>query len=584
MKKLLTGLCLAVLILVCAGAAQAQDENNFKGFYVGGNAGYVHGMSQTSTTVDDSPLGYFAASSLPAIQQAGHREMEAPGFNLGVETGYNFRVGNHWLLGVEGEFGAFQFGETIANGAPYPCCAGTTFAIGQKMSTDWMATIRPRLGYVHNKWLMYVTYGLAVTHAQYRERFTDTFAGARESASFSSELAGWAAGGGLERKAGDHWGLKGEYLYANFGDEGVVSVNLEAPAGTTWPNVFHHNADMRAHIARVGLNYYFSGKPPVPPSAACSASPAEVMEGEPVAITATPSNFKPDHTLTYDWKSSGGKVSGTDATAKIDTTGMAAGNYTASATVTDSKNKKMVANCSANFAVKEKPKNPPQLSCSANPQTVQSGSPSTISCTCTSPDGAQLQPLAWQTSMGKIAGEGMTATLDTAGLESGAVNVTTTCTDARGLSSSANTNVNVEKPVVINPSKINECAFPNKVKPARVDNTCKAALDDVALRLQREADAKAVIVGEADAKEKPKDVAAQRAINTKGYLVNEKQIDATRLETRTGSDGGRRVEIWLVPAGSTAFDQPGTTVVNAPTPKAEKKKAAGKKAAKKPAK
>ena len=58
--------------------------------------------------------------------------------------------------------------------------------------------------------------------------------------------------------------------------------------------------------------------------------------------------------------------------------------------------------------------------------------------------------------------------------------------------------MNVEVPTKIEASKINECAFPNKVKPGRVDNTCKAALDDVALRLQREADAKAVIVGEAD--------------------------------------------------------------------------------------
>jgi hypothetical protein len=355
-----------------------------------------------------------------------------------------------------------------------------------------------------------------------------------------------------------------DYIHANH-DFAPVAV------GDTWNSI------------RLSMGLVFnlgSLAKPTPPSAACSASPGEVMEGEGVTVTASPTGFNPKHTLAYNWTSNGGKISGTDATGKIDTTGMTNGNYSATAQISDPKSKNMTASCSANFAVKEKPKNPPQISCSANPQTVQSGSPSTISCTCTSPDGAQLQPLAWQASQGKIAGEGMSATLDTAGLESGSVNVTTTCTDARGLSSSANTNVNVEKPVVINPSKINECAFPNKVKPARVDNTCKAALDDVALRLQREADAKAVIVGMMDAKEK-KNTAAERATNTKGYLVNEKQIDATRLETRTGSDGGQRVEIWLVPAGSTAFDQPGTTVVNAPMPKPEKK--GTKKAAKKPA-
>ena len=307
-------------------------------------------------------------------------------------------------------------------------------------------------------------------------------------------------------------------------------------------------------------------EPPTPPSASCSASPTQVMEGEPVTVTATPSGFNPKHDLSYNWSSTGAKVSGTGATATIDTKGMAGGNYTANATITDTKKSSQTANCAANFTVTDRPKNPPQISCSANPGTVQSGQPSTISCTCTSPDGAQLQPLAWTTSAGTVAGEGMNATLSTEGAGAGAITVTATCTDARGLSSSGTANVNVEVPQKIEPSKINECSFVNKAKPARVDNACKAALDDVALRLQRDADAKAVIVGQMDANEKPKNVAAQRALNTKDYLVKEKQIDESRLETRSGMDGGQRVEIYLVPAGAT-FDEANTTVVTAPMKK-----------------
>jgi len=323
--------------------------------------------------------------------------------------------------------------------------------------------------------------------------------------------------------------------------------------------------------------------PPTPPSATCSASPSQVMEGEPVTVTATPSNFNPKHDLGYQWTTTGGKASGTGATAQIDTNGLAGGSYSATANISDTKNSKMTASCSANFTVTDKPKNPPQISCSANPTTVQSGQPSTISCTCTSPDNAQLQPLAWQSSSGKIAGEGMNGTLDTSGAGAGAINITTTCTDARGLSASASTSVNVEAPQAPPAaSKINECSFPNKAKPARVDNTCKAALDDVALRLQREADAKAVIVGQMDAGEKPKNVAAQRAFNTRDYLVNEKQIDASRFETRTGQDGGNRVEIYLVPAGAN-FDEANTTVVTgaaaAPAKKGGPKKATTKKPA-----
>ena len=56
--------------------------------------------------------------------------------------------------------------------------------------------------------------------------------------------------------------------------------------------------------------------PAVPPTASCSVQPGEVLVGEPVTATATGSNFNPKHTLTYSWNSTGGKVTGKDATPR----------------------------------------------------------------------------------------------------------------------------------------------------------------------------------------------------------------------------------------------------------------------------
>jgi hypothetical protein len=108
-------------------------------------------------------------------------------------------------------------------------------------------------------------------------------------------------------------------------------------------------------------------------------SPREVTEGEPVTVTATGSNFNPKHTVGYAWTTNGGKLDSSDKqSARIDTTGVAAGSYSANATISDAKMKKGgSATCAASFTVKAKPMNPPQVSCSANPSTVQSGSPST---------------------------------------------------------------------------------------------------------------------------------------------------------------------------------------------------------------
>ncbi|HKC01335.1 MAG TPA: hypothetical protein VKD23_21300 [Terriglobales bacterium] len=306
-----------------------------------------------------------------------------------------------------------------------------------------------------------------------------------------------------------------------------------------------------------GLVFNFGGAPELPVAAACSVQNAEVMVGEPVHATVAASNFNPKHTLTYAWTSNGGKVDGKDTGVTIDTNGVNGGSYTVTATVTDPRTKKNnTASCTGNFTVKEPPKNPPQFSCSASPSTVQTGASSTISCTCTSPDNVPVTVGGWTASGGSISGSGNAATLNTTGASAGPITISATCTDSRGLTASTTSSVTVENPPPPPPqaSKLNECQYPNEKKPWRVDNTCKAALDDVALKLQQDSEAKLVVVGNADPKEKRKNLAAERALNVKAYISGgeaKQNIDPSRIETRTGNAGTATSEHWIVPAGAT---------------------------------
>jgi hypothetical protein len=343
-----------------------------------------------------------------------------------------------------------------------------------------------------------------------------------------------------------------------------------------------------------GLVFNFGGAPELPVAASCSVDHPEVMVGEPVHATVAASNFNPKHTLSYTWASNGGKVDGKDTGAAIDTNGVSGGSYTVTATVTDPKaSKNNTASCTANFTVKEPPKNPPQVSCSASPSTVQPGTPATITCTCTSPDNVPVTVGGWTSSGGSISGNGNSATLDTTGASPGPISINATCTDSRGLTASTSSSVTVENPPVPPPqaSKLNECQYPNVKKPWRVDNTCKAALDDVALKLQQDSDAKLVVVGNADPKEKRKNLAAERALNVKAYISGgeaKQNIDPSRIETRTGNEGTANSEHWIIPAGAT-FPEAGTTTPVDETkvkavpdhPKPAAKAVAKKKAAKK---
>ena len=329
---------------------------------------------------------------------------------------------------------------------------------------------------------------------------------------------------------------------------------------------------------KIGGGLVFKLNPPenkVPPSATCSLAPTEIMAGDPVKASVSTSNFNPKRTVSYEWSTTGGKVEGSGTAVTVDTTGLAPGDYTVGARATDNgKGKKqMSASCDSKFTVKEPPKHPPVMSCSAMPTTVRAGDPVTVSAQANSPDNRPLS-YSWTTSAGRISGSGANVTLDTAGLSAGPVTVNGTVTDDRGLSASCSTGATVEvPPPPPEASKINTIAFPDKRRPARVDNTAKAILDEVALRLQRDADSTAVVVGYASADEvKPKykrmkakmtaeELAAQRAVNTKEYLTKEKGIDPSRIKVATGTGDEAKADIWIVPQGAT-FNEPGTTMVD----------------------
>ena len=199
---------------------------------------------------------------------------------------------------------------------------------------------------------------------------------------------------------------------------------------------------------RSGIVYSWGGAEPVSPTAACTVQPSEVLVGEPITATVAASNFNPKHTVAYSWSGNGGTVTGKDTAAAIDTTNAAPGSYTLTAHVTDAKAKKNgEASCSASYTIKPlPPKNPPTISLSASPASVVAGGPVSLTASCTSPDSVPVSVAAWTASSGSVSGSGSSATLSTSGVAPGTVTVGATCTDSRGLSGQASTQVAVENP------------------------------------------------------------------------------------------------------------------------------------------
>lgn len=326
--------------------------------------------------------------------------------------------------------------------------------------------------------------------------------------------------------------------------------------------------------------------PPPPVQYTCSANPSSVYPGDPVTVTGTATNLNPKKTATYGWSGQGVTVKGDNSTGTVDTTSLQPGSYTVTGHVGEGQKPGQFADCTANFAVKAY--EPPTVSCSANPSSINPGDSSTITATGVSPQNRSLT-YSYTASAGSVSGTGNTATLSTTGAPAGTITVTANVADDKGQTASGTCSVTVAAPAPPPAAKTSTLCSINferdKRRPARVDNEAKACLDDVALNAQRSSDASVVVVGNSTADEQagPKgkrramhveNLAAQRAVNTKDYLVKEKGIDASRIQVRTGSAGAKEVENYLVPAGATFdTDVPGTTAVDESAVKVQPRRA-----------
>jgi hypothetical protein len=364
-----------------------------------------------------------------------------------------------------------------------------------------------------------------------------------------------------------------EYMHADFGSQefgGTASINaVRLSAGV----VFHAGSIV----------------PPPPVTMACTPSPVSIFPGDPVTVTATTGDLDPKLNAVYSW--SGAGATGTGTTVSISTGALAPGSYTVKGEVKEGKPGKeglkagQTADCSAVFTVKAF--EPPTVSCSAEPGTINPGDKSTITATGVSP---QNRPLTYTYSVvaGTISGSGTTATYDSTGAPTGAVAITCNTADDKGNTATNGTTVTISAPYVKPiPHATALCPITfdkDKLHPTRVDNEAKACLDQVTDALKNDSTATVVVVGESTAKEKAikgkhgkvQDLAAERAANTKEYLVSEEQsgIDASRVIVRTGTGDSKSVEDYLVPAGATFdTDVPGTTTVDESTVKTVKRKA-----------
>jgi outer membrane immunogenic protein len=267
----------AVLPAVVAGSALAAPPTpvpyNWTGFYLGANAGGTWGRFGTSTTVDCNTLTpgfnpYFCSPGFPGdsalLNRVGTGAADASGFTGGFQAGYNWQTGNI-VTGIEGDVGAFRLrGTRQASGTLTTNWAGTNFTITNSASTDWLVTLRGRLGVaIQPNLLGYLTGGLAVTRIGITAAYADNNPAGAFAPGISTRFGGDATkvgftiGAGVEYALPSNWTVKAEYLYLDFGNVAANGAILTSPLPGGYRQGLNTTTDLTAHVARVGINRRF---------------------------------------------------------------------------------------------------------------------------------------------------------------------------------------------------------------------------------------------------------------------------------------------------------------------------------------
>jgi outer membrane immunogenic protein len=265
---------------VCSFCANAQTFSwNWTGFYVGADAGIISSRSFHSTQATLSPTPYLlgipgATGTITTFNFAAADTLNARGTEGGVHAGFNWQL-KPFTVGLEIDYGAFK--TSMVRDATFALSSTVASQLHSEASTNWLFTVRPRVGWVYSVLYGYLTGGAAFTTINASTLYGESGRLPNGFVTTSQSKAGWTMGAGLEVAIAPRWTLRAEYLRVEFtGVTGAGRItNPGTPATllvTGGPGTFNPislSADHKSDIVRVGVSHKFQWwfEEPVPPVA-----------------------------------------------------------------------------------------------------------------------------------------------------------------------------------------------------------------------------------------------------------------------------------------------------------------------------
>jgi outer membrane immunogenic protein len=236
--------------------APAFVADPWTGWYLGGSAGARFNKDTWTGTGFEIPV-------LPALFSGrdNPHDFNSTSARFGLYGGYNWRVQQMWVVGVEADIAWTNSRKTSASGIPGLVTA-TTDSVGVK--DGWDGGLRARLGYlITPSTLLFGTGGVSWMNSEasvscggtiITSLCTGSNIATLRTDTVSKTMVGWTVGGGAETVVMRNWLLRGEYRYTGYAGYHATFLANGGPGA-----IDAVEADVKTHTQTVlvGLAYRF---------------------------------------------------------------------------------------------------------------------------------------------------------------------------------------------------------------------------------------------------------------------------------------------------------------------------------------
>jgi outer membrane immunogenic protein len=239
-----------------AFAPVAAFASGWSGVYIGGNAGYDWGSSDTSVALSGFYTG-FAPAIRTELTGLYAQELDPNGKSLGAQIGVNHQFGGGFVLGLEADYANLGAKDDVRKGPTNLTSApGNIYITRGGVDGKHMLAAKAKIGFSSPNWLFYAAGGWAMARVEGATEISNNNNYLRLG-SDTEWLSGLVYGAGIETKVGGAWSLRVEYLRGDFADFEYQNGFQANSAFIGFPFVETVTQDFDLNIVRLGVNFSF---------------------------------------------------------------------------------------------------------------------------------------------------------------------------------------------------------------------------------------------------------------------------------------------------------------------------------------